>query len=337
MDHDPQSTGADRPAPARHLQRPGPAPTDRPGLSARPVHQVPGPRDAGAYASRSRQRAFSASPTPSTPAAPSACSKTRTFALILASVAGITVLTLIYQSQRRPTSLLKLSLGLQLGRRRREPSRPSENGSRYRLCRRGPLAHIQPGRRLYSGGTEYSLVWIFVAPGGAREQDRIARLIPPAGDGEPPVLGPYGRRSPRREPGGMRPGFPRLAPEPQPQDSASGIGKDRELPRRGDAPPSRGIAVNAPQRAARELTVESGGGRLDSFLAAGSTGLTRSQLRRLIDGGSVLLNGLPVKASQKVRKRRPGFGVHPAPQGPGPGAPVHAPGSGLPGQGPGGH
>ena len=37
------------------------------------------------------------------------------FALILASVAGITVLTLIYRGQRRPTNLLRLSLGLQLG------------------------------------------------------------------------------------------------------------------------------------------------------------------------------------------------------------------------------
>ena len=58
----------------------------------------------------------------------------------------------------------------------------------------------------------------------------------------------------------------------------------------------------ASQRAARELTVESGGDRLDSFLAGGSTGLTRSQLRRLIDGGSVLLNGSPVKASQRVKR-----------------------------------
>lgn len=37
------------------------------------------------------------------------------FALILASVVGIAVLTLIYQSQRRPTNLLRLSLSLQLG------------------------------------------------------------------------------------------------------------------------------------------------------------------------------------------------------------------------------
>ena len=56
------------------------------------------------------------------------------------------------------------------------------------------------------------------------------------------------------------------------------------------------------QRNARELTVQSGGDRLDSFLAGGSTGLTRSQLRRLIDGGSVLLNGSPVKASQRVKR-----------------------------------
>ena len=36
----------------------------------------------------------------------------------------------------------------------------------------------------------------------------------------------------------------------------------------------------APQRNTRELTVDSGGHRLDSFLAGRSTGLTRSQLRR---------------------------------------------------------
>ena len=60
--------------------------------------------------------------------------------------------------------------------------------------------------------------------------------------------------------------------------------------------------MTASQRNARELTVESSGDRLDSFLAAGSTGLTRSQLRRLIDRGSVLLNGSPVKASQRVKR-----------------------------------
>ena len=35
--------------------------------------------------------------------------------LILASVVGITILVLIYRGQRRPTNLLRLSLGLQLG------------------------------------------------------------------------------------------------------------------------------------------------------------------------------------------------------------------------------
>ena len=37
------------------------------------------------------------------------------FPLILASVVGITILALIYRSQRRPSNLLRLSLGLQLG------------------------------------------------------------------------------------------------------------------------------------------------------------------------------------------------------------------------------
>ena len=60
--------------------------------------------------------------------------------------------------------------------------------------------------------------------------------------------------------------------------------------------------MSADQPAARELTVESGGDRLDSFLAGGSTGLTRSQLRRLIAGGSILLNGLPAKPSQRVKR-----------------------------------
>ena len=37
------------------------------------------------------------------------------FPLILASVVGITILALIYRGQRRPSNLLRLSLGLQLG------------------------------------------------------------------------------------------------------------------------------------------------------------------------------------------------------------------------------
>lgn len=60
--------------------------------------------------------------------------------------------------------------------------------------------------------------------------------------------------------------------------------------------------MSADQPTARELTVESGGDRLDSFLAGGSPGLTRSQLRRLIDSGSILLNGRPAKPSQRVKR-----------------------------------
>ena len=54
--------------------------------------------------------------------------------------------------------------------------------------------------------------------------------------------------------------------------------------------------------AAGELTVESGGRRLDFWLAGSSTGLTRSQLRRLIESGSVLLNGRPAKPAQRVKR-----------------------------------
>ncbi len=41
--------------------------------------------------------------------------------------------------------------------------------------------------------------------------------------------------------------------------------------------------------------------RLDKFLAAASTGLSRSQLRRLIVDGSVRVNGLPGKPAQALR------------------------------------
>lgn len=41
--------------------------------------------------------------------------------------------------------------------------------------------------------------------------------------------------------------------------------------------------------------------RLDLFLAAGLPDLTRSQLKRLIDEGRVLLEGLPVKAGARLR------------------------------------
>ncbi len=49
------------------------------------------------------------------------------------------------------------------------------------------------------------------------------------------------------------------------------------------------------------LRVLAGAERLDLFLAGQDLGLTRSQLRRLIDDGHVLLNGGTVKGSQRVR------------------------------------
>ena len=56
------------------------------------------------------------------------------------------------------------------------------------------------------------------------------------------------------------------------------------------------------QLSTREFTVQADGKRLDYFLAGESTGLTRSQLHRLIESGFVLLNGRPAKPSQKVRR-----------------------------------
>jgi len=50
-----------------------------------------------------------------------------------------------------------------------------------------------------------------------------------------------------------------------------------------------------------DLRVLAGGERLDLFLAGQDLGLTRSQLRRLIDDGNVLLNGRAVKGSLRVR------------------------------------
>ena len=58
----------------------------------------------------------------------------------------------------------------------------------------------------------------------------------------------------------------------------------------------------AAQLSPREFIVEVSGHRLDFFLTCVSTGLTRSQLHRLIESGSVLLNGRPAKPSQKVRR-----------------------------------
>ena len=53
--------------------------------------------------------------------------------------------------------------------------------------------------------------------------------------------------------------------------------------------------------ATRKFYVEAGGPRLDQFLAGKRTGLSRSQLHRLIVNGSVRLNGSAVKPSQRVQ------------------------------------
>ena len=51
----------------------------------------------------------------------------------------------------------------------------------------------------------------------------------------------------------------------------------------------------------REFIVECGEERLDLFIARVGPGLTRSEVRRLTDGGHVLLNGSVPKASRKLR------------------------------------
>lgn len=52
----------------------------------------------------------------------------------------------------------------------------------------------------------------------------------------------------------------------------------------------------------QEYLAEAPWPRLDQFLAGQPTGLSRSQLHRLIVGGSVLLNGLPAKPSHRVQQ-----------------------------------
>ena len=51
-----------------------------------------------------------------------------------------------------------------------------------------------------------------------------------------------------------------------------------------------------------EMQASAGWGRLDLFLAGQDLGLTRSQLRRLIDEGNASLNGRLAKGSQRVRE-----------------------------------
>jgi 23S rRNA pseudouridine1911/1915/1917 synthase len=52
-----------------------------------------------------------------------------------------------------------------------------------------------------------------------------------------------------------------------------------------------------------EFQVETGGSRLDKYLADRITGLSRSAVQRLIDKGEITVNGELVKASYKVRAR----------------------------------
>ena len=151
------------------------------------------------------------------------------FALILASVAGITVLTLIYQSQRRPTNLLRLSLGLQLG------------GAAGNLLDRLRMGHVTdfvdvgpwPIFNLADSAIVVGLVllvWLFIAPGQAREQAG-SQADAASGDGETPGLAHTSADAcgSREE---STPASPD-SPDPRPQDS-SPAPEDRELPRRSD-------------------------------------------------------------------------------------------------------
>ncbi len=153
------------------------------------------------------------------------------FALILASIAGIIVLTLIYQSQRRPTNLLRLSLGLQLG------------GAAGNLLDRLRMGHVTdfidvgpwPIFNLADSAIVVGLillVWLFIAPGGASRQAE-PQGDTTAGDGETSALAHTGAESGEslEESAPASPG----SPEPQPLDP-SPAAEEGEVPRRGDAP-----------------------------------------------------------------------------------------------------
>ena len=60
--------------------------------------------------------------------------------------------------------------------------------------------------------------------------------------------------------------------------------------------------MDASRPVTRTFTADKSGLRLDQFLAGQPTGLTRSQLQRLIGDGLALLNGSGSKASSKVRR-----------------------------------
>ena len=91
------------------------------------------------------------------------------FPLILASVAGITILVLIYRGQRRPTNLLRLSLGLQLG------------GAAGNLLDRLRMGHVTdfvdlgswPIFNLADASIVSGLIllaWMFIGPDASRRQ-----------------------------------------------------------------------------------------------------------------------------------------------------------------------
>ena len=74
------------------------------------------------------------------------------FPLILASVVGIAVLAFIYRSQRRPTNLLRLSLGLQLGGAAGNLLDRLRMGHVTDFVGCGPVADFQRCGCFYSGG-----------------------------------------------------------------------------------------------------------------------------------------------------------------------------------------
>ena len=60
--------------------------------------------------------------------------------------------------------------------------------------------------------------------------------------------------------------------------------------------------MTATRAVIRRVTVGNGGDRLDQFLAREESGLTRSQIRRLIDSGCVFVNNAIVKPSYKLHR-----------------------------------
>ena len=68
------------------------------------------------------------------------------------------------------------------------------------------------------------------------------------------------------------------------------------------------------QKSSWEFTVQSGGARLDHFLAGQKVGVTRSRLQRLITEGFVLVNGRSARPARKVRAGDTVFLSIPPPQ-----------------------